>query len=64
MKKARLLVTTLFAALAFSAAACTSPTAPDNTDQDGDHVIGSGNHVIGSGNHVIGSGNHIIGSGN
>jgi hypothetical protein len=60
MKKARLLVTAMFAALAFSAAACSSPTAPDDTD----HVIGSGNHVIGSGNHVIGSGNHIIGSGN
>ena len=57
MKKTRFLATTLFAAIAFAAAACSSPTAPD-------HVIGSGNHVIGSGNHVIGSGNHVIGSGN
>jgi hypothetical protein len=57
MKKSGLLVTAVFAALAFAAAACTSPTSPD-------HVIGSGNHVIGSGNHVIGSGNHVIGSGN
>ena len=57
MKKTRFLATAVFAAFAFAAAACSSPTAPD-------HVIGSGNHVIGSGNHVIGSGNHIIGSGN
>ena len=50
MKKARLLVTAVFAALAFAAAACTSPMGPD-------HTIGSGNHTIGSGNHTIGSGN-------
>jgi hypothetical protein len=49
MKKARLLVTALFAALAFAAAACTSPTDP--------HTIGSDNHTIGSDNHTIGSGN-------
>ena len=50
MKKVRLFLTALVAALAFTATACTSPTGPD-------HTIGSGNHTIGSGNHTIGSGN-------
>jgi hypothetical protein len=57
MKRVRLLLTAAFAALALTAAACSSPTGPD-------HTIGSGNHTIGSGNHTIGSGNHTIGSGN
>ena len=50
MKKVRLLLTAVIAALAFTVTACTSPTGPD-------HTIGSGNHTIGSGNHTIGSGN-------
>ncbi len=57
MKKVRLLVASIVAAFALSAAACSSPV-------DVDHTIGSGNHTIGSGNHTIGSGNHTIGSGN
>lgn len=43
MKKMRLLLTAVIAALALTTAACSSPTDPG-------HVIGSGNHVIGSGN--------------
>ena len=50
MKRVRLLLTAVFATLAFTVAACSSPTGPD-------HTIGSGNHTIGSGNHTIGSGN-------
>lgn len=50
MKKVRLFVAAVVAALAFTATACSSPTAVD-------HTIGSGNHTIGSGNHTIGSGN-------
>lgn len=43
MKKVRLFVAALAAALALTATACTSPTGVD-------HTIGSGNHTIGSGN--------------
>ena len=50
MKKARRFLTALACALAFTAAACSSPTGPD-------HTIGTGNHTIGTGNHTIGTGN-------
>jgi hypothetical protein len=50
MKKARLLLTAMIAALAFSAAACSSPLSPD-------HTLGSNNHTLGSNNHTLGSNN-------
>jgi hypothetical protein len=50
MKKVRLLLTAILTTLALSAAACTSPTAPD-------HTLGSDNHTLGSDNHTLGSDN-------
>jgi len=50
MKKARLLLATVIAALAVSAAACSSPMGPD-------HTLGSNNHTLGSNNHTLGSNN-------
>lgn len=64
MKKVRLTLTAAIAALAFTVAACSSPTGPDHTLGSGNHTLGSGNHTLGSGNHTLGSGNHTLGSGN